>query len=389
MRSAPVAKKSVTNPIRVATIGLDERSQQVLRMAFSGAGKGACEITDEKNADVGLCNMDSSDAKTLWRNYRKRYPQRPTVVIGLRNPALTNTCYVSKPIKVDLLINAIKQVHADGEPTPQESTTPQEVSANHSRQSVAHMRKAHSGNNALDTWREDAPVSAINWNEELKEATVSFYSPQEFLQGEIHTVFNLAGKSGVATQLSIMIDDRWKTITADPVRNKVASEIDDDQLEKLCNTPLFCIAKKSNRLSKKETELVLYRNEETQYEESIEQFLWKIALWTSAGRMPEGTKPANPIRLRHWPNLTRLKQTPNGIRIAALLSDQPSPPALVAKVLNVPLQQVFSFYAATHALGLTASAEDNTKITSSFKAPAKNRHHSLFGRILNRLGGRD
>ena len=382
-------KQKTADPIQVTTIGLDTRSQEVLRMAFSTAGKGACILADnEASAEVGICNMDCSDARTLWQQNRERNPQRPMVVISVNDPALESGIYVPKPINIVKLIDAIQQAHAiDCIEQSQAIVTASAISNNTRQQKIpGNINQFHTGNNALKSIQEDIAIPDVKLDE-IEKTTISYYSPHEFLQGKLHEAFNFAHEKHVATQFSIKTDGDWMRITADPVHNKVISEVSDRELEKLCTTPIFCIETKSNFLNKKETRYELYRNDKPHSESSIDQFLWKIALWTSSGRIQKGINPSSPIQLKHWPNLTRLKQSPNDIRIAALLSEQPGAPALVAKVLGIPLGQVFSFYAAAHALGLAAPATKDKKQTSPFNLPKKNKHHTLFGKILHKISG--
>ncbi len=395
-------KEAPSDPIRVATTGLDERAQETLRMAFASAGKGICVLSDDTAAEVNICNMDAPDAQTLWQQYRDHYPQRPTVVIALKDPGLEQSTYVAKPINLGLLISAIKnsryqvmikqQAASHGASSHSQKVTYTDIDTAIDAGNTKTVKHPRAGNIAAATSQGETAVAGIKWNE-LK-SKISYYSPEEFLQGKINTTLSLANQKSVAIRLSIMVEGKWKNITIDPTRNKVISEINNDKLEKLCTMPLICIDIKSNQLSRRETEFKAYISDNEQLEESMEQFLWKIALWTSTGRLHKGITPSSPIRLSHWPNLTRLKNTPNSLRIAALLATQPSPPALIAKVLNVPISQVFSFYAASQAIGLTGPTGDinsgNIKERSAhFKVPSRSSHHTLFGRILQRLGSHD
>jgi len=332
--------------------------------------------------------MDASNARTLWQQNSTRYPDRPMVVISVKDPLLENSIYVPKPINIVLLLNAIKQAHAVGcinQAKAIATGTTKSASTQQGRQS-GNRKPSHrrAGSSSIGT--EEFKITDIKLNE-IKEEVVSYYSPGEFLQGKLHDAFNFAHAKEVATQFSIKVAGEWKNITVDPVHKKVFSEIDDDELKKLCTTPIFCIETKSSFLNKKETQYELYRNDKPHSESSTDQFLWKVALWTSSGRMQKGLNPSSPIQLKYWPNLTRLKQSPNDIRIAALLSEQPSAPALVAKVLGIPLGEVFSFYAASHTLGLVKSVAKNRVRAPSFNLPQKNRHHSLFGKILQKISG--
>lgn len=362
-------------------------------MAFAGSEKGICELSNDADAEATIFNMDCSNALTLWHQYRDQYSQRPTVVISLKDPGLKNTFYVPKPINLDLLVNMIKSsqnLETAEQQLPKQDTIEQShsaISTHNSDHNRTTSEETPTDQETLETPQEDLPLTGITWDT-LQIAT-SYYSPQEFLQGKIQEAFDLANKKNVATQLSIMAGDNWKNITIDPTRKKVISEIDDEQLEKLCTMPIICLAIKSNQFNKKETDIEKYINEGEQHEASMSQFMWKIAIWTSAGRMPAGTLPSIPIHLNHWPNFTRLKEIPNGIRIAALLSAQPSSPAIVAKVLKIPINQVSTFYAASRALGLATSTTKEATSTTRLKATPKSNHHTLFGRILQRLGNPD
>lgn len=380
-----MAKKDAITPIKVSTVGLDERSLEVLRIAFFGSAKGACTLTGAADADVTICNMDSSNAEALWQRFREKYTQRPTIVIALRNPKLEDTLFVAKPINIEQLIKSVKQAHRHGTATPRNAPSGQTGSTNNTPQPVTSTPMKSSANHALKIEAHEEAVTDIKWRE-LNEDPISYYVPEELLQGAINELSELAQSRQTAAQLSIMIGEQWQKITFDPINNRVLSEIDDDKLEKLCSMPRFCIATRTTRLSKKETELEMYRSEEATHSATIEQFLWKIALWSSAGRLPQGTRPTNPIELSYCPNLTRLQPTPNSIRIAVLLSQQPGTPALIAKVLNIPIAHVFSFFAASQALGLATSFASKPKTEKRFNPPTPNRHHSLFGKILNHLG---
>lgn len=90
--------------------------------------------------------------------------------------------------------------------------------------------------------------------------------------------------------------------------------------------------------------------------ETVEAFLWKLALWTYRGCLPFGTHLEQRVYLRHWPNLTRLRPVPDAMRIASLWCEQPMTLGYTAKALEIPQQHVFDFYCASHAIGLAGQA---------------------------------
>lgn len=88
----------------------------------------------------------------------------------------------------------------------------------------------------------------------------------------------------------------------------------------------------------------------------LEAFLWKLALYTYRGYLPEGISVNQPVYLKYWPNLTRFEPTPNAMRIASLMCRQPVPLAFVVRILGIPQMHAFNFYAAAHAAGFAGPA---------------------------------
>jgi len=377
-----VRKQKTINPIRIVTLGLDERSQEVLRMAFSSVAKGECVLSDSASADVGLCNMDSHNANTLWDNNKKRYPERPMIVISIKDPQLENCMYVKKPINITTLVDAIK--HAFSRIAIQHSTA-YATNGTHSSAQELDPPPRQPEKRDQDTQIDSPLAPEDQWNNK-NNSIINYYSPADYLQEELQNIFAQAHEKNLSAQYSIRLNDIWLHITVDPAHYKVVSEINDKTLEPLCTTPRYCIEAKTRLLSKNRFHFDVYRSDRPYQECSIEQFMWKIALWTSAGRLSKGMTPSTSIQLKHWPNLTRLKQSPNDLRIAALLTEQPGAPALIAKVLGIPISQIFSFYAAAHALNLAAPVVNKPK-KPTFNIQQKSQHHSLFSKILEKFAG--
>jgi DNA-binding response OmpR family regulator len=96
------------------------------------------------------------------------------------------------------------------------------------------------------------------------------------------------------------------------------------------------------------------RNVITQLE--TEAFLWKLALHTYRGYLPDGIDVNKPVYLKYWPNLTRLDPTPDAMRIASLLCRQPVALAFIVRILNIPQKHVFNFFSAANAIGYAGPA---------------------------------
>ena len=143
---------------------------------------------------------------------------------------------------------------------------------------------------------------------------------------------------------------------------------------------------KMYRRNERESSLIQARIEQEGRGISYEAFLWKVALYTSQGRLPNGTSVRKATQLKQWPNLTRLYPVAGSMRIAALMIEQPHSLPVIAKVLNMPLSRVFSFYSAVCAIGIVGDANGSVELSKQ-SFPQRHRDHTLFGRILKRLKG--
>ena len=115
--------------------------------------------------------------------------------------------------------------------------------------------------------------------------------------------------------------------------------------------------------------------------------LWKLALWSSRGRVSKGTSLSAPVRLRAWPNLPRLMTVPHSLRIAALWVKQPTSLMDTAPKLGIPYRYVFAFYCACNTFDLVEQLD--VSVSAKNESVAKNmtqEKRGLFGSLLKKLG---
>jgi len=118
----------------------------------------------------------------------------------------------------------------------------------------------------------------------------------------------------------------------------------------------------------------------------FDAYLWKLALYTYRGYLPEEVNVLEPVYLRYWPNLTRFEPTPNAMRISALLCRQPAKLASIIRLLNIPQKHVFSFYAAASTLGLAGQAiRDSDRLLIPTYPIKTSENHTLIQRLANKL----
>ncbi len=127
---------------------------------------------------------------------------------------------------------------------------------------------------------------------------------------------------------------------------------------------------------------------------TTEDFFWNVAAWAARGRLPEGTDPYQPVRLRAWPNFTRVFMSPHALRIVALWVRTWASPVEIAARLGIPQRYVFSVYASAHFAGLldakmppvaTATAPVAKPAAQPPQKQQQQQRPSILSRILRKL----
>jgi len=113
----------------------------------------------------------------------------------------------------------------------------------------------------------------------------------------------------------------------------------------------------------------------------LQELIWMSAYLISDGKLLPGCQRDDVIQLNMWPNLTRLVRSPNMCRIAALFSARPTSIELAARILAVPLEEMFQFYSAASYAGYTTAINRPTE-TLRLKP---HRRQSLIKKLMVRL----
>jgi hypothetical protein len=91
------------------------------------------------------------------------------------------------------------------------------------------------------------------------------------------------------------------------------------------------------------------------------------------------------VFLSRWPNLTRVLELPNAVRIAAIWTEQRLSLAFTAEILKIPQSHVFAFYGAAYSAGLAGPAQRSEDVVIAEAAVEPNSRRGLFAKILDRL----
>ena len=384
--------------IRVTALGFDERMKNALRIFFSGPCKSRCVMVEEDTAEIGIIDLDTYNGEELLNNYRKRYPDNPTIVISLHEKAITGSTFLRKPLNSKELISVMSEIWTKIEARDTQlasgvgNTAAYEVASPEAQQSTTKDERTIDKKNDTRPQTLQAAMYLGEQNNKTligtapdidpldpKQVLLAQYNPSDFIQSHLQ----LACMTADTKNRCVVLGTARGSIYVMPGNEDVLLNISEKQLRTLSMVPIT-----KNEITT--TVLESNRLQQFVHDNSIisvnrECLIWKCALWASRGRVPFGTTLNTPVFMSHWPNLTRLMLFPSAMRIAALWVNQPYSLLDTVKALTIPQRNVFGFYSASHALGIASTNNRPVDTIIEQKTINQNKRHNLFGRILKRL----
>lgn len=115
----------------------------------------------------------------------------------------------------------------------------------------------------------------------------------------------------------------------------------------------------------------------------LDELLWQCAWKMSNGRLLPGCRKDDVVKLKRWPNLTRVSSSAHSLKIAALLSAQPLSLTVAARVLNIDEKEVFQFYSAARYAGLIETVRRDDKVIAI--SHSIRRHSPTLRRLLTHM----
>ncbi len=395
--------------ITVDIISSNQRFRDTLTMVFEGPAKGLCELSNNHLADAVIIDLDGVGAHAQWESYRNKYPDRPSIVLSVKGgdiPHADET--LLKPIKIQEFCATAKRVadrlarQKTGKPEPKtdiipvfKSTPvavsvpppPAAVESEPDTQPVPAL--AQELERSITQKHVPSPPLPIKDFKEVcgDRENIDIDNPEHVsdillgldnhLLGAVLHAISETERLQVPMSLSL----KQKTLLVlFPGQQTASFTIKDDMLQRLCIKTFPADA----LLLKPELALMPDTNDTSGI--SKEAMLWKMAAWTYCGKLPQNTRLQERIYLRHWPNLTRLLELPDAMRISSLLVDQPMMLVRVAEALGIPQRHVFAYYSAAHTIGLMGYAKRNSDyLIEPPPAPAEHVERKLLGRMMRHL----
>lgn len=349
--------------VKIAVLGPVTRFTDIVR-AFIRKNYRDGILVEAEQAEVCIIDLDAYGAAELLQDQRQRYPERPVIALSLRDSGGDGVIWLKKPFQADELAQALDRVRARKPPV---KLVLGERTGGSLHQAAAGVAGKH------------RTCTRYGW----ADAPAGDYNPADYLQGLMIKAYRQATLTGIALRL----ETGWEPILVFPKVRRVWVSADDNKLHAFCRLPLKTFARLNGNaeahpigIHPEPSAAFLDPPEPLQ---AMDAFLWKVAWWNSGGRLPVGIQATLPVRLKHWPNLSRYLCSPHAVRICALLFQKPMSPLDAAELLGVAPADVFAFLSAASALGLVEQLRAQAQVHP--EPPAPSQHSGLLRRILQRL----
>ncbi|MFO1303575.1 MAG: hypothetical protein U1F54_07570 [Burkholderiales bacterium] len=385
---------------RIVVIGMNDRAFATLARLFMGPHWRDCELIGSGEPDMAIVDLDTPQPDVTWASFRARHPTLPTLVMSLRPQSREGARAIFKPVgeealrkvitelKRDIVTGNLQRRKAHDDAAPAEAV-PQKTAARPSRlpstfapiaqrpADEAPARSTGSAAAALDPEFDERHCGTaadvdLRSPDGLEGAS---YDPSRFFQG----MFEQAISHVVKTGQPLAIDGLPAPFVIVPgARPRIDTHLRDAVLRSVCILPL-----KRGALRLRAAARTPEASDASL--PTAESVLWQVALWTARGRLRRDVSPIVSAWLDHWPNFTRLVETPHAMRIAAVLASGARTPEEVCRDLRVAQRHVFSVLSAAAATGnlRAAGPVPLQAIPESTKAATPSR--GVLARILGRL----
>ncbi len=410
-------------PLKVAIHGMDGRSYKMMVMFLQGPCKGSAAVVNDEEAQVDIIDADVKNAKTLIEKRKKLNPERPLIVLSLQARSSDDIIFVQKPIQTESMRAALKKarqilevskkkaalkqhyasvVRSNREKpdnaagprmvtrvhrqSPDEKTEPEKkvfINTDEQKKTSKHQTAIHLDEKGFSAFIGLVSGAGVDYNDPAAIKAAS-YNAKQYYQGYVQSAFKLAQ----AKKRIVQLNSGWRPLVIFPMTREIWVDADDKQLRAFSSVPINTISgAKSITVTPFDPKKHNLSSDLDKFQ-SMEAFIWKLAIWTSKGRYPEGIDIERPVYLKRWPNFTRLMISPHSLRITALLMDGPRSLINITQVLNIKPQYVFAFFSAAYATGLAGQAERKADVMIAPSKPKPSKKKGLLTHIMRKLRGK-
>lgn len=383
----------VTPRTRIVILGMAKRPATTLRMLLAGPDWMDVEIVDRPPAEFAIVDIDTAQPERDWEAFRRTHPAIPALLLSLHEQQRENSRWLRKPFDAAALRTALDALRDDlaAAQRRQERSRPHRSVAQADVAVAAEPPPAPPPARRVDhaptrgaARQIDAEVDerccGTHGDVDLaspRQVASVLYDPPHYLEGLLEHAVAQVRATGSAYRIRGLPAPLDVLPGPTPM---IATTLRDTVLRPACSLALEPGSMRMEPIVAASSNAACV---------PADIMLWNVALWTARGRLRRGLSLDTPVRLRRWPNFTRMIETPHAMRIVALLMAAPLTPRSLCRRLAIPQRQIFSVLSAAASVGLVERVARPVAAVETERAARvpPTAHRNLLSRILGRLVG--
>ncbi|WP_037586163.1 hypothetical protein [Stenoxybacter acetivorans] len=367
---------NISQGVRVLLLNVDARQSAMLHMAFKMRATDHYTIIEDGQGvpDLVLVDGDGQDGQKEWLSAKQRY-ESSVIVFFARKPPEITAPYLAKPLKFDTLFTSLRNLR-NGNGIWLADSDKANVSNGQD------SSKSGSGNTAPLSHAQSQKTAS--GGQETQRVSIHRFSCDGTLLGA------LQGLAQQTQDTAITLDNKPLLIVF-PSIQRVFVAVSGEELREFSMQAGLVF----------QTRPIPEGSEQLRDKAKItlQSCIWQLAVWTANGRLMSPIRPDTIMKLKAWPNMTRLAYLPESMRLSAFLVKTPVALATLYKLLPVDMADILNYVAATYATGFLQIQQpvtnepnkqtDNGEVTMSRERQhtedAADEHSGMLQRLMGRL----
>ncbi|MCX7546123.1 hypothetical protein [Marinicella gelatinilytica] len=317
----------------------------------------------ETGAQVRFVNADSPEG----RDHLTRHQPSFTTLVASEKPLSDSQYVINKPIKsaaIHQLLDVAGSAFIDSQHahTRDDANTDKKAKQNVTKMPESFVEKSDKSEDVLPGGKGQA-------KEELR-----FYQPHDYLQGRILQALSKNKGSDDCIRFIKPYSQSELLMTISIADGLVYMPEGVNKIDKFYGILMAGTEVKTQIVQ-------MDKNHKSELFSSgcmsLDKLIWDSAVGASLGRLPKSTDSSTTIKMKYWPNLSRLKLRGGFTQIAALWTQNSYSIGQVRDFLPQYSQQINAFYAAASALDLFEGGE-HLMVTETAKKVDKGLFNRLF-----------
>lgn len=333
--------------VRVLLLNFDGKQFAIFRMAFKMHNATNYVLLPEDTQiepDLVIVDGDMPHGDGVWHEAKRRYSTAKVVYFSSEKPQFT-TPYLAKPIRFDtLFINLRSLLQGNGIWVPNVGSQRESMHTPRSAQQHANVVRNpfRTGDPDTSVVKQNSSASTANTTTPPTTARKQAPSVQLIRFNPEGSFLNHIQKLVEQGQDIAVLHEGKPIVVLFPAEQNVLLATDVETIQDLCNRDTVSI----------ETKLIPPSNQlHDKAKIKVTAFVWQLAIWTVKGRLIEPITTETILKLKSWPNMTRMAFLPESMRLSAFLVKTPVSLAMLYKLLPVDIKDILNFIAATYATG--------------------------------------